>query len=440
MVAQARASSEVSKDIAEAKRVMNGDKLPSFPPAEFCETTTMGYVVEKSLWCATPSEFENFFGAKHTQLALPLEEVADECGKPMKVIVMENPNEPFRRLTLQNFVQTNLSKKLLQAGALLRAKQAEEYKAMWEAEQAKGRPKCFTRAPCVAELKQRVEKLLSEPLKSSDLKAGVEAAPLASVAKEDPHSSGSRQSNVERCEEDEEDLPEEDPELQQPIQGLAMPAAGRGRHGNKGRGRGRGQGRIQETTSKHVLDAAGGPAKKLRVSSAPPSAIGEEEPSAAASDAISVASKRIRGKTSIASLSPEDKSSEAGRAKLEQLSTEKALLGKKIKGDVYQATRALDSLDAAAPGSSEAVALRAKVDLVQKCATVSITNIHSLEVSRRRELVAEVCRRCDSLPAKFQVALVSCAVRDLVAEQAMSVEAWLQMSSPFQEPRGWLGV
>ena len=416
LVARARASESFRHGLVQAKAIMSGEQKARFPPAEYCENTMMGYVMERPLWFATPSEFESYFGAKHTQLGLVLEEMLDECGKPVKGIVLQNPSEPFRRLTLQNYVQTHLTKKLLQADALLRPEQADEYKALWDGDKVKGRPKGLSCPVSVATIKEQIETLRSEPAeRAADQRGGARPeAPLAQVGR----STESAAENM--LESDGEDTLVDDPELQQPFASSLLPQA------RPKKGPGKGKGNAPASKRGPGGSSVGGCSKRPRTTTNAASF-----PGGPSDDEGSSSGRKGSGRASVASFATNDKASDNGRLKLEQLDCDKALLGGKIRGDIYQATRVLDALETSQPGSSEAVALKARIDLVEKCGALGGSKIYSLEAATRQELVPEVCSRCESLPAAFQAALVVCAVRDVLGSPLDSVETWANIASPY---------
>ena len=414
VVARAKASDTFRQGVVQAKAVMSGQAKASFPPAVYSDVATMGYVMERPLWFATPSEFEGYFKVKHTQLGLPLDELEDECGRPLKGIVLSNPNEPFRRLTLQNYVQTHLAKKLLEPGALFREEQACEFKSMCDGEKIKKRPRSMTSPPSVPELKEMAEKLRSEPKENPEsAKAPGQAAPLAGT--------GQVPVKMEDDEDDEDDVPEEDPELKDPQ--LAAPWLSTTTVQKKGKGKGKEKEKEKGSAKRLAVDFVGKPPKKVKATSCAAAS------AAGASEDGSICGLRL-GKCSAASVS--ERASQSGQAKLEQLDVEKALLGGKVKGDVYHASRALEALTAAQPGTSEEVCLRARIDLVQKCATIGGQKIYTVETKMRQKLVEEVCARCETLPPQFEASLVVCAVKDFIATPGeLLVDEWMRMVSPF---------
>eukprot|EP00971_Amphidinium_carterae_P340707 6479155-Amphidinium_carterae.4 len=122
--------------------------------------------------------------------------------------------------------------------------------------------------------------------------------------------------------------------------------------------------------------------------------------------------------------SPSTKDIEQARKWLASLSIGKALAGKRVNNDIYQAERSQKSVE----GTPEDVLLNAKLTAVKAAAQVHAEVIGKLPTAERNKKLGEVfddMAMVDEVPPSFKQALLVCRARDLRPSTIEQVTTWV---------------
>ena len=115
----------------------------------------------------------------------------------------------------------------------------------------------------------------------------------------------------------------------------------------------------------------------------------------------------------------------------EQLTVASVLSGKKSGQDLFQADRVQQALAKSDGKASEAVSLKAHLDVIRAASQVSASNIDSVKKDSRDRLLAQVCPHVrEDFPEVWKVALLRVVVRDMKLCSRETVAAWVDCISP----------
>ena len=347
---RARTDEAFQTQLLNAKRIMKNEATKQFPPETVTSSKRTTISMTKTYDFLTAADLEKKFGCKVNidALHLPVMELPDEFNKVQKGIILAR-DEP-RKLSITNAHDIQTETGLMLPASQLREGQGLEVQRSYEARATVARNIAVVSG---AELQDGFEKFSRAQAAAAEM--GAPPAPLQMAMQ----ASQEKVSEQEEIEEDAEvkaarRLAQASTEESQKAR-RGKSASGRGGKGGGGGG-GRGGKRAQQLPGS---EAQAPKAARITASSMS-SVVKKEEPESSGDErSRSPARKSVSGKSAMSNHGDHE-----GKCKemIERLSVLKALSGLKIKNDLYQARRLLQTAGET-PGVVE---LRARYDLVTK--------------------------------------------------------------------------
>eukprot|EP00971_Amphidinium_carterae_P342763 6482185-Amphidinium_carterae.2 len=399
MVLRCKTQQEIAEEVRRARAVYIGATKANFMTQDFQVHAEVGVTVERSFVFIPEEDFPTIFKAKlkdMPSLQQHIETHPDELGRPTQGIVIQHPNEPWRVLRMQSAQRSNLTDRYMDGARQIRPQQGAAVQSWYLQDQRAALPKSL--------MQQSLMKLQD-----------VEALVLADVEKQ--QTAGSEEAQVEKppCGPDtaQEQEEEEESEEDDPVPALEAHLPSAKQHAEKkGKGRGRGKGQ-------------GGGKSKSKGKKKSNATVVEDGEVSCRSRSPAASRKTLKHKTS-----PEGgTAAEKVVTHMTALSVKDALRGKKMGNEIRFAERALSTLDDT-KYPTETTTLKAQIQAVKDAVTVNAENVASMPAEARRTTIAKVAKMTRSFPDAFMSSLLAVELRDLVLENELDVNTWVQMLSP----------
>ena len=126
-----------------------------------------------------------------------------------------------------------------------------------------------------------------------------------------------------------------------------------------------------------------------------------------------------------------DKFTDKAVDKMDTLDPADALSGKKLGQDLHQAERTLKKLEGLRTNACEAVALRARLQLVRDCQALSVDKMPVLKKQDRITALKKVCPQLQEYPPTWQATCLAVHVRDMELGSPESIAKWVVAVLPF---------
>ena len=412
---------------------------PNWILSSFDAQKSIACLAEKTFTFIPEESFRDTFGVTSAELPenFSYDVIENERGQKMKGLLIAD--DPFYKVKVQALSSTVLSTHVQPSTAQLRPSQAEQvgqwYQSdvakIWPAGLRKGRSKVEVSEALQAAKaeKRKAEEEIAEQQQQQRQADAVGNKPLELIVKEEAH----------------EDDAAAIPELTLPSH---LQSAGKGKgkgKANKDR-KDKDKDKPPKSWGKRQNGEAASAAKQRRVSIAEPlatrSTSQDDRSLAAVSRARNLSPEsRVSGATaapSRPSASPWERLVENCEKYTNKLSIEDALSGKSNGHNPMHGLRCYNAMEATAPGSTMAIELRDKLDLIGVAESISVQNLHTKTKAEREAAMHEVLPRVISadIPMSWATALVKQIVREMVVDWKaakpadVAVAAWLAIVMP----------
>eukprot|EP00971_Amphidinium_carterae_P342146 6481344-Amphidinium_carterae.1 len=365
----------------------------------------------------TIPEFEKKYNVKVASLPaneLTIEEVVDNNGQKLRGIVMQDPSQPYRRITLESITGYELGRSLGVPSEMLRANQHSDFLTQLQQQQYQSKS---WRIPLSPDDVQGVVERAQAKLGSTALSVGQEnedAPPLG----------------VGNAEEEEDEEHDEEPQL---VNKVGLNAAALlleqtkeqtpvNKKGKKGRGRGRGKGAGEGM--KRPGSGPTAPYKRLK----PCQSHARIDDGASV---VSLAQSKVSGGTRYSNgkrVTPESALENASNY-IKDMDLSQVMAGVSLRGLYYNATRNRSVMERMElTNTSEYIQLNAHLDLFEKCEKAA--SLSKVAAASRQALLEECCAAVEDLPLAFQMQLLKLTVNDMPLEDVKEIDLWVQRVKP----------